>query len=76
MDSEEQANLSLREISIRTKEKLRELAVKSPEYPYMFGLEVDDRTTFYFASPERRTSFMDKYHNEFDEMKLIAPKKR
>lgn len=76
MDNEEQANLSLRELAIRTKEKLRELAVKSPEFPYMFGLQVDRWTTFYFASPERRMSFMDKHRDEFDGMKLIAPKKR
>lgn len=78
MDREEQANLSLREIAIRTKEKLRELAVKSPEYPFMFGLKTDKWTTYFFTSPERRSLFVKKHTDILDQkqMKLIAPKKR
>ena len=78
MDKEEQANLSLREIALRTKEKLRELAIKSPEHPFMFGLRTDKWTTYFFTSPERRLTFMKKHMEDFgkENMKLIAPKKR
>ena len=78
MDREEQANLSLREIAIRTKEKLRELAIKSPEHPFMYGLRTDRWTTYFFTSPERRLMFVKKHTDILnkEQLKLIAPKKR
>lgn len=60
MDETEQANLSLREKSLKDKDRIRLLGFKSPDYFTMFGLRINPYTIFFCSSPERRQRLAEK----------------
>jgi hypothetical protein len=74
---EMQANLSLREIAIRTKERLLALGFKSPNTAAFFGLEVNKYTTFFYSTETRRLNHVNKLIAEFGDQvnfKFLEPK--
>lgn len=53
----------MEKIDLIQQQNPRSLTYDSPDISNMFPLQVDDRTTFYFRSKERRQAFISKRYN-------------
>lgn len=51
--NEVQANTSYRELAMNTKARLSKIGASSPNLNVLWGLKVDPRTTFYYATEAR-----------------------
>ena len=78
MNEDEQANLSMREIAINTKRKIEALGLHVPDEKTMYGMSIDNRTVFYWSTPERRAAHFRKVIASVSEenikVKFIDPK--
>lgn len=50
-------------IDLINQQNPKSLDYQSPEISEMFPLQVDDRTTFYFKTEEKRQAFINKRYN-------------
>lgn len=72
-----QANLSLREVAMRTKERLMAMGIKSPNVQALYGIEINRYTVFYYSTKERRDKHALKLVADFGDqvsLKFIEPK--
>ena len=79
MNEDEQANLSVRELAIRTKQKILALGFKSPDTSKMYGLMINAYTTFFYSTKARREAHAHKFladpENKDFHLTYINPKK-
>jgi hypothetical protein len=61
MSDEEQANLSAREVALRTKDKMLLMGFHSPDTTRMWGLMINHYTTFFYSTPGRREAHAHKF---------------
>ena len=70
---EEQANLSAREVAIRTKQMLKAKNWKSPDVRKLFGCRVNWYTTFYYNNPQKRSDHLPLLQQEYGELESYKP---
>ncbi len=74
MISEDRAENSARETAINMKNQIRRLGFQSPDISQLWGCRVDNKTTFYYSSCEKRQQHLphirENYGNNFE---LIDP---
>ena len=67
---EENANLSFREIAIRTRAMLHKRGILSPVTENLYATRLNTRTMFFYSSEDKREAHVSKLLAEYPEANL------